>query len=174
MSMTLTPGQLTELLSVTVPAKIPVLIAGGPGMGKTDISVATGKMLGYNVRLRHPVIEEEIDYRGLPTFTDIDGVRGADFVPFADLRELMETTELRSVRPEIRARHFPRHCDHGPSRPLGTDPSAELRERSALEQTQAGYRPDDSGRSGHRTGSQRQPGNASQGVRRGEGNSCRP
>lgn len=35
--MKVTPAQLTELLSLYVPKRLPVLITGRPGIGKSDI-----------------------------------------------------------------------------------------------------------------------------------------
>lgn len=60
------PSQLYELLSRTIPAKLPVLIKGAPGIGKTDIVSQACKDAGAELIVSHPVVDEPIDYKGLP------------------------------------------------------------------------------------------------------------
>ena len=41
--MKVTPAQLTELLSLYVPKRLPVLITGRPGIGKSDVVEQTAQ-----------------------------------------------------------------------------------------------------------------------------------
>tara|TARA_Y100000310_G_C20690253_1_gene821728 strand:+ start:2062 stop:3057 length:996 start_codon:yes stop_codon:yes gene_type:complete len=83
------PKQLTEFLVNMVNAKLPVLVTGAPGGGKTSIIKQVGKLVNQKVRIKHPVVDEPIDYKGMPAV--VDGV--AKFLPFNDLHELIDTKE---------------------------------------------------------------------------------
>jgi len=80
------PSQLYDLLSRTITAKLPVLIKGAPGIGKTDIVSQACKDAGAELIVSHPVVDEPIDYKGLP-FVKQDH---AEFLPFGALRRLIE------------------------------------------------------------------------------------
>lgn len=72
------------------------LITGAPGVGKTDLIKSVADL--YNSKheekcdlvLSHPVIKDPTDYRGLGAL--VDGNK-AEFIPFGDLRRLMEATK---------------------------------------------------------------------------------
>lgn len=84
----LRPGQLAALLSHTIPARLPVLITGAPGVGKSDIVTQAAQAAGARLIVSHPVTSDPTDYKGLP-FPAEDRTR-ADFLPFGDLAELIE------------------------------------------------------------------------------------
>lgn len=88
--MQVTPAQLTTLLSAAVPARLPVLITGAPGIGKTDIVEATANNLlydkdkmPYDLLVSHPVVSDPTDFKGLP-FANSQSTE-ATFLPFGDL-----------------------------------------------------------------------------------------
>jgi hypothetical protein len=83
------PSQLHELLTQTIAAKMPVLIKGAPGIGKTDIVTGACKDAGAELIVSHPVVDEPIDYKGLPYI--IDG--HAEFLPFGALHRLIEAEQ---------------------------------------------------------------------------------
>jgi len=81
--MKLSPTQLTELLSIYIPQRFPVLITGRPGIGKSDIVEAAAAATDHELLISHPVVEDPTDSKGLP-FPSSDGER-ARFLPFGDL-----------------------------------------------------------------------------------------
>jgi len=78
-----TAGQLTELLTAFVPARLPVLITGSPGIGKSDIVEQVARATGHALLISHPVVEDPTDSKGLP-FPSADGAT-ARHLPFGDL-----------------------------------------------------------------------------------------
>lgn len=89
----MTPRELVDLLTFTVKNNFNTLITGQPGIGKTDIVKQVCKALGCNLIISHPVVSDPTDYKGLPfAAKDASGKTVADFLPFGDLRALMEAT----------------------------------------------------------------------------------
>ena len=86
----MTPSELEQFLTFTISHKMPVLITGIPGIGKTDITHAACKSSNANLILSHPVVSDPTDYKGLP-FAGSDGI--AHFMPFGDLHKLIEAKE---------------------------------------------------------------------------------
>jgi hypothetical protein len=84
------PSQLQELLAKTIPARRPVLIKGAPGIGKTDVVSQACGAAGAALVISHPVVSDPIDYKGMPFVTN----GKAEFLPFGDLRALIETKDL--------------------------------------------------------------------------------
>jgi len=84
------PAELTKTLAATIKAKLPVLIKGAPGCGKSDIVTAAAEAAGAKVVLMHPVVCDPTDFKGLPCV--VDGK--ADFLPFGDLNALMTAKTL--------------------------------------------------------------------------------
>ena len=80
------PTDLSNLLSQAIPARMPVLIKGAPGVGKTDIVTQACQATGTELIVSHPVVDEPIDYKGLPYVRDDH----AEFLPFGSLRRLIE------------------------------------------------------------------------------------
>lgn len=92
--MKVNPFQLQSLLAAFIPACLPVLITGAPGIGKSDIVAEAAQAAGYDLLISHPVVEDPTDSKGLP-FPAADGA-GARFLPFGDL-----ATALNSKRPLV-------------------------------------------------------------------------
>lgn len=84
------PSALKNLLEKTISARRPVLIKGAPGIGKTDVVTQACESAGANLIISHPVVSDPIDYKGMPFV--VDG--RADFIPFGDLRQLVEADKL--------------------------------------------------------------------------------
>lgn len=82
------PSQLTALLAKTIPGRKPVLIKGAPGIGKTDVVTQACQVAGADLIVSHPVVSDPIDFKGMPFVSD----GRADFLPFGDLRRLIEAT----------------------------------------------------------------------------------
>lgn len=85
------PSVLEAFLAETIKAKEPVLITGRPGIGKTDIVTEAARKAGAHLIVSHPVVSDPTDYKGFPF---IDNNNEANFIPFGELRRLVEATEL--------------------------------------------------------------------------------
>lgn len=88
--MIVTPIQLKEVLNSTIKAKLPVLIVGAPGIGKTDIIKAATTDCRADLIIKHPVVDEPTDYKGLPFREG----KTAEFLPYGDLNSLMIAKKL--------------------------------------------------------------------------------
>lgn len=81
--------QLKRELAVALEARLPVLIKGAPGIGKSDIVLQASDALGMKCMLFHPVVSDPTDYKGLPAL--VEGK--AEFLPYGQLRRLVDVTE---------------------------------------------------------------------------------
>ena len=86
----LTPSQVAALLAKTIPAKLPVLLVGPPGVGKTDVVMQAAKAAGAEILISHPVVSDPTDPKGLPAV--VNGA--AVWLPYGDLRWAMETKTM--------------------------------------------------------------------------------
>lgn len=84
------PSQLQALLVKTIPARLPVMIKGAPGVGKTDVVEQACAAAMADIQFRHPVTDSPIDYKGLGVF--VNGK--ARFEPFGDLDLLINAKDL--------------------------------------------------------------------------------
>jgi hypothetical protein len=85
---------LYRVLMKSVPVHFPIMIKGPPGVGKSDLMAKVQKDLGCDLILMHPVVSDPTDAKGLPAQT---GPYEADFIPFGDLKRMMEATRLTLV-----------------------------------------------------------------------------
>lgn len=79
------PKKLRETLIGCVKNRLPVLIKGAPGVGKSDVVMQVADETNHEVILTHPVVSDPTDFKGLPGI--VDGK--AEFLPFGDLRALV-------------------------------------------------------------------------------------
>jgi MoxR-like ATPase len=82
--------QLHSLLTKTIPAKLPVLIVGEPGIGKSDIVDQACRDVGAKLIIEHPVVSDPTDFKGMPYAKD----GKATFLPFGDLEDIINATTL--------------------------------------------------------------------------------
>jgi len=91
---TISPKQMKTIIQDNLerPAKFRrnLLFKGAPGVGKTWITEEACKDMGVPLIISHPVIADPTDFKGFPWI--IDG--HADFVPFNELRQLVEADRL--------------------------------------------------------------------------------
>lgn len=87
----LRPKQLIALLAAAIPAGLPVLVTGSPGIGKSDIVGKAAADAGADVILSHPVVADPTDAKGLP-WPSKDG-DSATFLPFGDLAQAIKATK---------------------------------------------------------------------------------
>lgn len=77
------PSAVTELLASTIPARLPVLLTGAPGVGKSDLVAQAAETAGADLIVSHPVVADPTDAKGLP-WPAADG-KSATFLPFGDM-----------------------------------------------------------------------------------------
>lgn len=82
----LNPKQLQQLLAATIPARMPVLIQGAPGVGKSDIVAHAAEAANADIIISHPVVSDPTDFKGLPGIV----ADAAEFLPFGELRKAIE------------------------------------------------------------------------------------
>jgi hypothetical protein len=87
----MTPKQLTAFLSRAIPARLPVLITGAPGIGKSDLVAQAASNAKANLILSHPAVADPTDAKGLPW--PVPGSDHATFLPFGELYQAMKATE---------------------------------------------------------------------------------
>lgn len=90
MSITVRPSQLRTLLSKTIPAHVPVLITGKPGIGKSDCVEQACAEAKADMVLMHPVVSDPTDFKGMPWIKEDE----ATFLPFGDLKQLITAKRL--------------------------------------------------------------------------------
>ena len=83
------PSELTSLLAATIPAKLPVLITGAPGVGKSDIVGKATSAATADLIIDHPAVDDPIDFKG--AIMQVNG--HVDFQPVGNLRRIVEATK---------------------------------------------------------------------------------
>lgn len=84
------PTELTDLLARTIPAGVPVLITGAPGVGKSQLVEQATKAAGADLIISHPAVSDPTDAKGLP-WVSADQA-SARFLPFGDLAQAVKAT----------------------------------------------------------------------------------
>lgn len=85
------PKKLKETMVFAISHKLPILIKGAPGIGKSDIVEQACKEAGAKLIISHPVVSDPTDYKGLP-FPSADKTH-ATFLPYGDMQKLIDATE---------------------------------------------------------------------------------
>jgi hypothetical protein len=78
----MTINEMIVFLGAAIAARLPVLITGAPGIGKSDIVDQAAKTASADVILSHPAVSDPTDAKGLPWV--VDG--SATFLPFGELQ----------------------------------------------------------------------------------------
>ena len=107
---TLRPSELAATLKILVEARQPVMVWGGPGIGKSEVAqqvAAEGGRAYYDVRA---LLLDPVDLRGIPWRDDDNRTRWAppDFLPPTDSTDLylVNLEELPSGVPMVQAALF--------------------------------------------------------------------
>lgn len=79
------PTELLALLASTIAARLPILITGAPGIGKSDVVAQAATAAGADLILSHPAVADPTDAKGLPWV--VDG--HATFLPFGELHRAL-------------------------------------------------------------------------------------
>jgi hypothetical protein len=87
------PSQLLETLKIGIPKQRAFLLVSAPGVGKTDIGKQAAAAVDYECQVFHPVVSDPTDFKGMPWIyvKDKSNAPTAEFIPFGDLRRLLET-----------------------------------------------------------------------------------
>lgn len=84
------PSVLASVLAAFIKARVPMLITGAPGIGKSDIVRQAARATRSNVILSHPAVSDPTDAKGLPWVAP--DAEHATFLPFGDLYKAMSST----------------------------------------------------------------------------------
>lgn len=76
-----------DLLCKAIPARLPVLITGPPGVGKTDIITQAAYYCEHDVVVSHPALSDPTDYKGLAWMDNGSGM--AKFLPIGEMNSLL-------------------------------------------------------------------------------------
>lgn len=87
----MTPKQLHAFLSQAIPARLPVLVTGSPGIGKSDIVAQAAEASQADLILSHPAVADPTDAKGLPW--PVPGGKQATFLPYGELAQAIEATK---------------------------------------------------------------------------------
>lgn len=87
------PSTIAPVLDAAFMNNDPALLKGKPGVGKTDLVTQSAHRLGYKLIVSHPVVQQAIDYKGMPWVYNQEGEILARWVPYGDMRALIEATE---------------------------------------------------------------------------------
>lgn len=81
------PSQIIQAVVALLRAGLVPIIHGAPGCAKTDcIEQAVLKVLNWDLLTCHPIVDEPIDYKGLPGIHE----GKAEFLPYGNLRRMQE------------------------------------------------------------------------------------
>lgn len=89
MSLTIKISELKTLLASTIVNRIPVLITGAPGIGKSDAVDQAATAAGADLILSHPAVADPTDAKGLPFVVNGE----ATFLPFGELSRAVNATK---------------------------------------------------------------------------------
>jgi len=86
--------ELKKILPIALKdGKMPVLMLGSPGIGKSEIINQIGDDLGYDVMVETACTADPCDYKGLPAYSETGG---AAFFPYGNLLRM-----INAVKPLI-------------------------------------------------------------------------
>jgi len=106
------PSDVLKLLASTIAARLPVLLTGAPGVGKSDVVAQAAAAAGANLLVSHPAVEDPTDPKGLPAIAS-DG-ESARWLPYGILRSAMTATrptvwlldDLGQASPSVQAAYM--------------------------------------------------------------------
>jgi hypothetical protein len=81
---------LKPVLVAMMRARLPFLLSGAPGVGKTDIVAQAAAEAGCDLLISHPVVCDPTDFKGLPARLGDSDV--ATFLPYDDLARALHAS----------------------------------------------------------------------------------
>jgi len=88
--MTLNPTQLLQTLAAFILARMPILITGAPGVGKSEIVTQAALTAQHDLIISHPAVSDPTDFKGLP-WPDANK-KSAGFIPFGEFDKALRAT----------------------------------------------------------------------------------
>ena len=82
------PSDLAIFLQRMIEARLPVLVPGAPGIGKSDVVEQAAAAAGADLIISHPAVSDPTDYKGLPWIAP--DAESATFLPFGDFDRAMK------------------------------------------------------------------------------------
>lgn len=86
MTTTVTIPEAIELMSNFLSPDVPFIVAGPPGIGKTDAASEVARRTSREFTATHPITSEPTDYRGMPAIAE----RVAEWLPIGLMRHLVD------------------------------------------------------------------------------------
>src|SRR5262245_62114753 len=90
--LTMTTAEVREVLPEFMRRKMPTLIVGEPGIGKTALADAVTNELGADLEVFFPATDDPTDYKGLGMAAPGDVI--AKFLPYDRLHKLSKAKKL--------------------------------------------------------------------------------
>lgn len=84
-------NSLKPILKVAIQNRLNILLKGKPGIGKSDVIEQTVKEIDWDLLICHAVVSDPTDFKGLPVSGNLNGKLVADFIPFGNLLQMIET-----------------------------------------------------------------------------------
>ena len=89
------PSAVTKLLASSFRSGMKVLLVSAPGLGKSAIVESAAIAAGADLVVMHPAVSDPTDFKGMPAVIQSgQGTSLAEFLPFGNLRQLVEATSL--------------------------------------------------------------------------------
>jgi MoxR-like ATPase len=88
------PSALTKLLAHAFRRLLKVLIVSPPGLGKSALVDQAAAAVGADLIVMHPAVSDPTDFKGMPAVLKKGSDSVAEFLPFGNLRALVEATSL--------------------------------------------------------------------------------
>ena len=88
------PSKLAQTAMFCIENNFNLLIKGQPGIGKTMIIEQACIKAGADLFVSYAVLSDPTDFKGLPFKSQKDGVDFAEFLPFGDVRKLIDAEKL--------------------------------------------------------------------------------
>lgn len=87
-------SQLVTFLAEAIRMRLPVLVQGAPGIGKSDILTRATFDAGADLILSHPAVSDPTDVKGLPWIVKGKSGDSATFLPFGELERAINAKKL--------------------------------------------------------------------------------
>ncbi len=88
------PSSLVRLLSHAFRNRLKVLVVSAPGLGKSALVTLAAQMAEADLVVMHPAVSDPTDFKGMPAVIQQAGRSLAEFLPFGNLRKLVEADKL--------------------------------------------------------------------------------
>jgi len=88
------PSHLIRLLTHAFTNRLKVLVVSSPGVGKSALVSLAAQQAGAELVVMHPAVSDPTDFKGMPAVITTGKKSLAEFLPFGNLRKLVEADKL--------------------------------------------------------------------------------